>query len=81
MKQLRVIIAIGLGSFSAGVLADAASDFEALLDEHWEWQLQQNPVRASRLGDRRWNDQWTDQSLDAIESRHEAQQVFLRRLR
>jgi prolyl oligopeptidase len=81
MKQLRVIIAIGLGSLSAGVLADAASDFEALLDEHWEWQLQQNPVRASRLGDRRWNDQWTDQSLDAIESRHEAQQVFLRRLR
>jgi prolyl oligopeptidase len=81
MQQLRVIIAIGLGSLSAGVLADAASDFEALLDEHWEWQLQQNPVRASRLGDRRWNDQWTDQSLDAIESRHEAQQVFLRRLR
>ena len=81
MKQLRVIIAIGLGSLSANVVADAASDFEALLDEHWEWQLQQNPVRASRLGDRRWNDQWTDQSLDALESRHEARQVFLRRLR
>ena len=81
MMQLRVIIAIGLGSLSANVVADAASDFEALLDEHWEWQLQQNPVRASRLGDRRWNDQWTDQSLDALESRHEARQVFLRRLR
>ena len=61
--------------------ADPRDDFHALLDEHWEWQLRENPVRASRLGDRRWNDQWTDNSLKAIERRHTERQDFLRRLR
>ena len=61
--------------------ADATSDFRALLDEHWQWQMRENPVRASRMGDRRYNDQWTDSSLEAIERRHEEQGDFLRRLR
>ena len=61
--------------------AGPTEDFQGLLDETWEWQLSENPVRASRLGDRRFNDQWTDMSLDAIERRFEQQRVFLRRLR
>ena len=61
--------------------AGPAEDFQALLDDTWEWQLTENPVRASRLGDRRFNDQWTDMSLDAIERRFGQQQEFLRRLR
>jgi prolyl oligopeptidase len=56
-------------------------DFAALLEESWEWQLVENPVRASRLGDRRFNEQWADMSLTAIERRHAEQQAFLRRLR
>ncbi|MBT5220780.1 MAG: DUF885 domain-containing protein [Woeseia sp.] len=58
-----------------------AEDFSALLEESWEWQLVENPVRASRLGDRRFNEQWADMSLTAIERRHAEQQAFLRRLR
>lgn len=67
----------------SGLLAHAgpAEDFRALLDETWDWQLAENPVRASRLGDRRFNDQWTDMSLEAIERRFEQQKDFLRRLR
>jgi uncharacterized protein (DUF885 family) len=61
--------------------AGPTEDFQALLDEAWEWQLAENPVRASRLGDRRFNDQWTDMSLDAIERRFGQQQAFLRQLR
>jgi prolyl oligopeptidase len=61
--------------------ADATSNFQALLDEHWEWQMREQPVRASRMGDRRYNDRWADRSLDAIERRHEEQGDFLRRLR
>ena len=61
--------------------ADPAGDFATLLNDHWEWQMRENPVRASRMGDRRYNDQWTDMSLDAIERRQEEQQDFLRRLR
>lgn len=36
-----------------------------LFDREWEFQMQHNPVRASLLGDRRWNDQWPDVSLAA----------------
>ena len=69
--------------FFSPLLASAgpAEDFQALLDEHWEWQMRENPVRASRMGDRRWNDQWTDGSLRAIERRQGEQRDLLRRLR
>ncbi len=60
--------------------ADAATDFSTLLDEHWEWQLAAAPVRASMLGDRRYNRDWTDSSLDAIEKRHRETREFLRRV-
>ena len=75
-SSIFLIIFIGLKS-----LAGPSEDFEALLSEHWEWRMQENPVSASRLGDRRWNDQWQDISLDAIERRYGEQQAFLRRLR
>ncbi len=60
--------------------AAAADDFAALLDEHWQWTLTNYPMFASRLGDKRFNDRWTDQSLAAIERRHEETRAFLARL-
>jgi prolyl oligopeptidase len=68
---------------AAGLSAHAgpAEDFAQLLADAWEWRLNENPVFASRLGDRRKNDQWTDISLQAIERRHQDEQEFLRRLR
>jgi uncharacterized protein (DUF885 family) len=38
----------------------------ALLDEQWQYNLRMSPEFASVLGDRRYNDRWTDLSLDAI---------------
>jgi prolyl oligopeptidase len=38
-------------------------------------------VFASRLGDRRYNDRWTDLSLDAFAQRNDTRRDFLRRLR
>ncbi len=75
-----------LGSFclifiSLSAAAGPTDDFAALLDESWEWQLRENPVWSSRLGDRRFNDQWDDMSLGSIERRIEEQRDFLRRLR
>jgi len=61
--------------------AAPADDFDALLDESWEWQLAQYPLLASRLGDRRYNRQWTDLGIEAFEQRHEVRRDFLRRLR
>jgi len=52
-----------------------------LLAEAWDWELAEKPVFASRLGDRRNNDQWADLSLAAYEQRFADQSDFLRRLR
>ena len=61
--------------------ADASSDFHALLDENWEWQLDENPVWASMLGDRRANDKWGDNSLESYERTYQAGREQLTRLR
>lgn len=81
MQKFASIVIFSLFIMSLPAYAGPAEDFQALLDEAWEWQLAENPVGASRLGDRRFNDQWADMSLDAIERRFEQQQVFLRQLR
>lgn len=77
----QVVCAMSLISFGISVYADDTGDFDQLIDEAWEWRLQENPVLASRLGDRSNNDKWTDLSLEAIERRQEQQREFLRRLR
>jgi len=58
-----------------------ADDFEKLLDDAWEWRLAENPVMASRLGDRRYNDRWRNLGLDAFERRQSDRREFLARLR
>ncbi|MCG8370548.1 MAG: DUF885 domain-containing protein, partial [Proteobacteria bacterium] len=66
--------------FVAGsALADASGEFDTLLEEHWEWTLANDPVMASGMGDRRFNRQWRDLGLDAIERRHRETREFLRR--
>jgi prolyl oligopeptidase len=65
---------------SQAALADVSEDFHALLDEAWEWYLAENPMVASRAGDRRYNTKWRDDSLAAIERRHLERRDFLRRV-
>jgi uncharacterized protein (DUF885 family) len=47
----------------------------------WDYAMQQNPVGASLLGDRRFNDKWEDVSLAAIEARHRHDREALERLK
>src|SRR3712207_5827953 len=51
----------------AGTPEDAR--FTALLEEEWEWGLREHPVFATFLGDLRYNDRLSDQSLEAIARR------------
>lgn len=51
-----------------------------LFEREWEYSLRENPLRASSLGDRRYNDRWPDVSLEAIERRHQHRQQVLREL-
>ncbi len=77
----RVLVTTLLLTAVTSAHADPAEDFATLLNDAWEWQLNEYPVFASRLGDRRKNDQWTDVSLEAIARRHQDELEFLRRLR
>ena len=80
MKLIRIsLLLLGL-SCGGTAMADAASDFQTLLDEHWEWRLANSPVMASMMGDRRYNQDWGDQSLSAIEKEHVEASEFLRRV-
>jgi uncharacterized protein (DUF885 family) len=52
----------------------------ALLDEIWQDRLKHSPEYASFLGDKRYNDQWTDYSVKEINASLERGRVFLDRL-
>lgn len=63
--------------------ASAAEDakFQKLLEEEWEWGLQEFPTRATLLGDRRFDDRMPDQSEEAVERRRQHTRDLLTRVR
>jgi uncharacterized protein (DUF885 family) len=52
---------------------------EALLDEHWQYNLRTSPELASILGDRRYNDRWSDGSSAAVAADLAQARAFLAR--
>ncbi|HEX7718794.1 MAG TPA: DUF885 family protein, partial [Woeseiaceae bacterium] len=80
MANRRLMTAIFLLFACPTLQAAPQDDFNALLSEAWEWQLVENPLFASRLGDRRFDARWPDLSIEAIERRQQDQRVFLDRL-
>ncbi len=80
MLRFRISLATLFLVVSPAIHADTAADFSTLLDEHWEWTLRNSPVMASALGDRRFNDQWSDQSIAGHQRRHAETRDFLRRV-
>lgn len=50
---------------------DTARNLHSLFAREWDYEMQREPVWASSLGDRRWNDRWPDVSLQAIQKDHE----------
>jgi uncharacterized protein (DUF885 family) len=50
---------------------EAARKLHALFEADWEYTMKSHPEWASHLGDKRWNDRWTDHSLEAIQARHD----------
>lgn len=81
MHRIQSVTSVLILFVSGFACADPTEDFHALLEDAWEWRLSENPVFASRLGDRRNNDKWSNLSLAAFESRNEQEWAFLRQLR
>ena len=79
-----LVMFVGLLGASA-VAADDADEagtnaFRQLLNDEWQWGLEQSPTFASALGDKRFNDRWPDLTLTAIAARHDHLKDVLARL-
>jgi prolyl oligopeptidase len=79
-RRLKILILFTAVLSSGAAVADASDEFAVLLEDAWQFQMREFPEFASYLGDRRYNDKWTDQSLPAIQSRHEHRLKMLERL-
>ena len=60
---------------------EAAKALHDLFASEWNYRMEQHPTWASTLGDRRWNNRWSDLSLEAIEKRHRHAVEALAKLR
>jgi uncharacterized protein (DUF885 family) len=86
MMQKRWIAVIGLLVVSAcrspasSNDADSRGALQALFEREWEWELAQDPVGASYLGDRRWNDRWPDISAESLAARQSHREAVLKEL-
>ena len=80
MQILRNTILFIAFCSPAAALAAAADDLLAVMDEAWEAQLANEPMFASQLGDRRYNDRWPNHSIEAISAAQSQMREFLRRV-
>jgi uncharacterized protein (DUF885 family) len=61
---LTIVVSTSFCQKPAGELA-AHKQLHQLFTTEWDYTMQHSPEEASELGDRRWNDQWSDESLQA----------------
>ena len=80
MKILLRLILLTAICGSTAARAAAVDDFNTIIAEAWEAQLANDPMFASQLGDRRYNDRWADLSVEAIAAAQTQKREFLRRV-
>ena len=78
---LVVLVSMFSAAQSGPTRQDAGKQLHALFAAEWEYRLQHSPEFASDLGDYRWNDRWSNESLDEYAARHQHDQEVLVRLK
>ena len=66
--------------FSSTLIGDSNQDFLKLLDDEWNYEVKQNPVYATSLGIKGFENKWTDMSLEAIKKRQDHHYSLLKEL-
>ncbi|MFA9216476.1 MAG: DUF885 family protein [Sphingomonadaceae bacterium] len=75
---LSLTMSLAYGAES-GDLATRRKALDSLIQEQWDYTMRSSPEWASIIGDKRYNDRWTDFSPAAIEADVRANAAFLRR--
>jgi uncharacterized protein (DUF885 family) len=73
-------VAATLAAFSLPAFADESEALHQLFDDAWEYDLEEDPLWATHVGDHRFDDKLPDVSVEAIERRIEKDKEFVRRL-
>ncbi len=60
-------------------VAQRRAAFNNLLEEQWQYTMQESPEFATIVGDYRYNDRWSDGSLAHIAQQNEDAKKFLGR--
>ncbi|MFL6520382.1 MAG: DUF885 domain-containing protein [Chthoniobacterales bacterium] len=81
MRALTLFFVLLLTRFALAENKDAGKALNEFFESEWNYDMEQSPAQASSMGDRRWNDRWGDQSLEAIQKRQEHAVAALERLK
>jgi uncharacterized protein (DUF885 family) len=83
-RILTLVFALGLASCAAptapGKASPAVAQTNALFENYWEWVLRESPEWATFLGEHRYADRLTDESVPAIKRRAAARKDYRSRL-
>ena len=80
IRTASVAAALTLGLPVSPLWAAPAEDLRALMDEYYQWSLEQDPLLASSVGVETWDDQLPDYSLAAADRAEKVRRGFLSRL-
>jgi uncharacterized protein (DUF885 family) len=80
-RLVLITFLLQLPALAAAENKETGKTLNEFFEAEWNYEMEQSPARASSMGDRRWNDHWGDQSLEAIRKREEHEKDALVRLK
>jgi uncharacterized protein (DUF885 family) len=78
--RLRSSVLLLAPLIACGDASDPSADFDRLVDEVWEFELREDPIAATQVGDHRHGDRLPDVSDTALTRRTDARRAFIQRL-
>ncbi len=79
--MLKLFLAFVMFALAAPANASPSTDLNTIVDAHWKWWLDRNPVQASALGVHTGDGRLSDPSLAEADAQEKASATFLVRLK